>query len=105
MRDATLTRDWKPCGHLPGYEQRLNDDGHLETRPVGKWPEEIGFSMAPFGYSTRAKLIEQTETAVTYKCGQREKNEWCKFSVSIDPRDMTLDAVKILMRQHMDQSH
>jgi hypothetical protein len=70
-----------------------------------EFPESIGFSMAPFMYSTEAKRTQLTETAVTYKCAEREHGKECDFQVSIDPRDMTLESVKLLMRQHMDQSH
>lgn len=74
------------------------------------WPERIGFSMAPFGYSTHAKRTEISETSVTYKCDERHEGKpgetgFCQFQVSVDPRDMALDFVKGLMRQHVDQAH
>jgi hypothetical protein len=28
-----MTSEWAAC-HIPGYEQRLNERGHLETRPA-----------------------------------------------------------------------
>jgi hypothetical protein len=63
------------------------------------WPKEISFSMAPFGYCTHADRTSLTETAAAYDCRH------CPFKVSVDPRDMTLDNVKHLMRAHVDESH
>ena len=69
------------------------------------WPEELGFSMAPWGYTTHAKKISHDETSVVYQCNQAEHSKFCTFKISVDPRDMTVQFVKELMYQHMDQTH
>lgn len=69
----------------------------LEPGVTG-WPEGIDFSMAPFGYVVQVKKTLHTETGVTYTCK-------CGLDVSVDPRDMTIQSVAVLMRQHVDQAH
>jgi len=63
------------------------------------WPEYIDYSMAPFMYSVHADKTEHTDTSVAYRCRH------CNFQVSVDPRDMTIQAASMLMRRHMDQAH
>ncbi len=66
-----------------------------------KWPEALGFSMAPFGYTVSVQRTKLTEDSVTYSC----RREGCKFDVSLDPRDMNVEQAKQMMRWHVDQSH
>lgn len=66
---------------------------------VKGWPDSISYSMAPFGYNVYADKTGHTETGVTYTCRD------CDFQVRVDPRDMTVQSVSVIMRQHMDQSH
>jgi hypothetical protein len=78
-----------------------------------KFPSEIKKSMAPFMYSMTANRIVNNEDTVTYKCAHQivtisndkktAKREWCPFTVSIDPRDMTVQTIQILFSQHWEQ--
>lgn len=45
MSDDTRVRHWKPDGRYPGYETRINEQGHRETRPM-KTPDGV-----PAGYA------------------------------------------------------
>lgn len=31
-----MKTNWKNCSILPGYEQRINEEGHLETRKISE---------------------------------------------------------------------
>lgn len=57
------TTQWRPVRDLPGYMQRHNKDGHLETSPVSeipkvadKTPLELAHEMADEGFVYRAPL-------------------------------------------------
>ena len=34
MSETSKKTEWKPCDYAPGYEQRNNEEGHREMRPI-----------------------------------------------------------------------
>lgn len=38
---------WRPAGNYHGYEERLNENGHLETRPIQQLPRQSTMPLNP----------------------------------------------------------
>jgi hypothetical protein len=57
---------WKPVSHLPGYEDRLNQSGHKETRPI----QPVNPPSAPVAYKCRSckMTLTEAEKAVWVGC-------------------------------------
>lgn len=86
--DSPRTKEtpWRPAPSLPGYEQRYNANGNLETRPIeigqlGARLKELGLNPA-----LAERLMDLTETF-------HSAQEWVIHKSNIDLEEMLREDV------------
>jgi len=70
----TKATDWTPNRPVPGYEQRYNENGHLETRPTEEIPPEP--PLRTITCSVEGVRVEVYPTRVVRSTMNWETREW-----------------------------
>ena len=102
--------DWKPCEIHIGYEQRINDAGHLETRPIGpdylRLPWEK-FTAKEWSLALQGLTPGGSEFVTPQECVEYIRKKFAHPSVFIEQRKRIAELEERVseLEDVIDQSH